>query len=129
MMGGDSVKLIIPGPPVTKKNSQRIVKLGNGRHTIRPSKAFEAYQKQAGVFIPGTMRKGLSGRYNVKCVYFMPTRRKVDLVNLLEATCDILVNYRVLEDDNSKIVASHDGSRVEYSKDNPRVEIEIEEIP
>lgn len=123
------MKLTINLPPVTKKNSQRIVKLGNGRYSIRPSKAFEAYQKQAGVFIPGTIRKGLNGRYNVKCVYFMPTRRKVDLVNLLEATLDILVHYRVLEDDNSSIVAGHDGSRVDYDKHNPRVEIEIEEIP
>lgn len=122
------MKLIINGTPITKKNSQRIVKLRNGCYSIRPSKAFEAYQEQAGVFIPGAMRKRFSGRYNVKCVYFMPTRRKVDLVNLIEATCDILVHYRVIADDNSSIVASHDGSRVDYDKENPRVEIEIEEI-
>lgn len=119
---------MIHGTPVTKKNSQRIVKLGNGRYSIRPSKAFEAYQEQAGWFIPRTMRKCLSGRYNVKCVYFMPTRRKVDLVNLIEATMDILVHYSVLADDNSSIVVGHDGSRVEYDKHNQRVEIEIEEI-
>ena len=35
---------------------------------------------------------------------------------------------RVLEDDNSKIVAAHDGSRVDYDKQNPRVEIWIEEM-
>lgn len=122
------MKLMIHGAPVTKKNSQRIVKIGNGRLSIRPSKAFEAYQEQAGWFIPGTMRNGLSGRYNVKCVYFMPTRRKVDLVNLLEATLDILVHYHVIADDNSSIVAGHDGSWVGYDKHNPRVEIEIEEI-
>lgn len=52
----------------------------------------------------------------------------MDLVNLLEATCDILVHYRVLEDDNSKIVVSHDGSRVLYDKENPRVEIWITEV-
>lgn len=122
------IKLSIPGAPITKKNSQRIVRLGNGRCSIRPSKAFEAYQKTASVFIPVKLRKGLNGRYNVKCVYYMPTRRKVDLVNLLEATCDILVHYHVLEDDNSRIVVSHDGSKVEYDKKNPRTEIEIEEI-
>lgn len=120
------IKLLLPGPPVTKKNSQRIVRFGNGRCSIQPSKAFEEYQKTASVFIPGKLRNGLNGRYNVKCTYYMPTRRKVDLVNLLEATCDILVHYNVLEDDNSRIVASHDGSRVIYDKSNPRVEIEIE---
>ena len=35
---------------------------------------------------------------------------------------------RVLEDDNSKIVAAHDGSRVEIDRRNPRVEIKIEEM-
>lgn len=62
---------------------------------------------------------------NMKCLYFMPTKRLVDLANLLEATCDILVHYRVLRDDNSRIIVSHDGSRVQYDKKNPRVEIEI----
>ncbi|AWY06882.1 MAG: holliday junction resolvase [Caudoviricetes sp.] len=122
------LKITIPGPPVTKKNSQRIIRLGNGRYSIHPSKAFEAYQKSAGIFIPGTLRRSLSGRYNVKCEYFMPTRRRVDLVNLLEATCDILVHYHVLEDDHSGVVASHDGSRVVYDKERPRVEIEISEV-
>ena len=58
----------------------------------------------------------------------MATRRKVDLVNLLEATCDILVHTGVLEDDNSRIVTGHDGSEVRYDKENPRVEIEISEV-
>lgn len=65
---------------------------------------------------------------NVKCVYYMPDRRKVDLCNLLSATCDILVKCGILADDNCKIVASHDGCRVLYDKQNPRVEIEIKEI-
>ena len=50
------------------------------------------------------------------------------LVNLLEATCDILVTAGVLADDNSKIVAAHDGSRVLYDKESPRVEITIERM-
>jgi Holliday junction resolvase RusA-like endonuclease len=58
----------------------------------------------------------------------MPTRHRVDLVNLLEATCDILVDAGILADDNSNIVAAHDGSRVEYDKYNPRVEITISPI-
>ena len=65
---------------------------------------------------------------NVKCVYYMPTKRKVDITNLMSATHDVLVKYQVLEDDNSKIIYSVDGSRVFYDKNNPRTEIEIEEI-
>ena len=58
----------------------------------------------------------------------MKTRRAVDLANLLEATCDILVGANVLADDNTKVVATHDGSYVDYDKDNPRVEIFISEV-
>jgi Holliday junction resolvase RusA-like endonuclease len=58
----------------------------------------------------------------------MCTNRRVDLCNLLEASCDILVDAGILADDNSKIVVAHDGSRVRYDKQNPRVEIEIERV-
>lgn len=57
----------------------------------------------------------------------MDTLRLVDLSNLLESTCDILVLYGVLQDDNSRIVCSHDGSRVLLDRENPRAEITIEE--
>ena len=55
----------------------------------------------------------------------MPTRRRVDKSNLEAATHDILAKYDIIEDDNRDIVASTDGSRVYYDKENPRVEIEI----
>lgn len=122
------MKIIIFGNPASKKNSQRIIRLKNGRPCIRPSERFCAYQEAAGWFIPQKAREGIDRPVNVKCVYYMQTRRRVDLVNLLEATCDILVHYGVLADDNSNIVVSHDGSCVRYSKENPRVEIEITDI-
>lgn len=58
----------------------------------------------------------------------MPTRRRVDLSNLLNSTLDILVHYGVLLDDNRNIVYSVDGSRVLYDKASPRTEIEITPI-
>lgn len=61
----------------------------------------------------------------MRCLYYMPNRRRVDLVNLMEATCDILVKAGVLDDDRAAIVAGHDGSRVLLDRQNPRVEIEI----
>lgn len=120
------MKLVILGAPRTKKNSQRIVPAGKGYHLL-PSKAYEQYETAA-LWQIRRPREPINRRVNVKCVYYMPTRRTVDLCNLLEATCDILVRAGVLADDNSSIVAGHDGSRVEYSKGNPRAEIEIGEL-
>lgn len=116
----------IPIAPVTKKNHQQIV-VNHGRHFVMPSKQYKEYEKLAGFFIKN---KNLNIDYpiNLKAVYYMPTRGRVDLVNLLEATCDVLVAYKVIADDNYKIVASMDDSRVYYDKENPRTEITITKL-
>lgn len=118
-------KLIIPIAPVTKKNSQRIIRLHN-RPCIVPSKAYKAFEDAAMYYVP-RMQTPLTGRYNVQAVYYMPTRRRVDLVNLQEATLDILVKGGMLADDNSGIVVSMDGSRVCYDRARPRTEVYITE--
>ena len=125
------MKLTLYGNPVTKKNSQRILykftKFGRKTPFIAPSKAYVDYETDCLRQIKRP-HSPISARVNVKCVYYMKTARRVDLANLIEATTDILVKARVLEDDNSKIVSAHDGSRVDYDKQNPRVEIWIEEM-
>lgn len=67
-------------------------------------------------------------RVNVKAVYYRATRHRVDLCNLHECLCDVLVKHGVVEDDNSNIIVTMDGSRVLYDKENPRTEVEITEI-
>ena len=118
------IHLTIPISPVTKKNSQQIVMV-KGRPIIMPSQRYRSYERACEPFL-----EELSIDYPITlaCHYYMPTKRRVDLVNLLEATCDVLVKYKVISDDNSRVVASHDGSRVFYDKENPRTEIFIEEF-
>lgn len=126
------MKITLYGDPRTKKNSQRPVRIrkkGGGEFTrLLPSEAYETYEKDCLRQITGDNRNCIDIPVNVRCIYFMKTRRRVDLSNLLEATDDILVSAGVLLDDNSRIVAGHDGSRVSYDKENPRVEITIEEM-
>lgn len=120
----------IPGIPITKKNHQKIaINKKTGNPLIVQSGAYLAYEKAAGYFLPPRgWEKAINYPVNVCCVYYMPNKRRVDLTNLLAATNDILVKYGILKDDNCNIVVSHDGSRVLYDKENPRVEIEIREI-
>ena len=119
------IKFVIGVAPKTKKNSQQIIRI-KGKPRIIPSKLYKKYEKDSAPFIPNI--ETINYPINLKCIYYMPTRRKVDLNNLLEATTDMLVHYKVLEDDNSKIVVSHDGSRVRYDKNIPRTEIFIDRI-
>jgi Holliday junction resolvase RusA-like endonuclease len=109
--------------PITKKNSQRIIRRGN-RPMVIPSAQYKRYEHDAAQYMPEEPPM-ISEPVNVKTVFFMPTRRRVDLSNLLEAAHDVLVHYGVLKDDNCKVIVSVDGSRVRYDKDNPRTEIEI----
>lgn len=99
-----------------------------GKSVVLPSKAYERYEDDCLKQITGKHRKNIDYKINLKVLYFMPTKGRVDLVNLLSATCDILTKAHVISDDNSKIVVSHDGSRVYYDKENPRAEIYIERV-
>lgn len=123
---GVEIGLTLYGRPYTKKNSQRIAKnKKTGARFVKPSANYEAYEKNCLAQIPHCMRLFIEEPVNVRCVYWMPTRHRVDLVNLLEATDDILVNAGLLKDDNAQIIVSHDGSRARFDKENPRVEIVI----
>ena len=118
----------IHGAPITKKNSQQIlVNPKTKRPFIAPSKQYKAYEAMAIKELGKPKRPPIDTPVNMQCVYYMPTRRKADLCNLIEATCDIFTKAGILEDDNSGIVKAHDGSRVLYDKENPRVEVCLED--
>lgn len=119
-----NLKLVLRGQPITKKNSQQIIRAGN-RRMVLPSPQYRQYEKDCLWQIPPKAKQCIDMPVNVQCIFYMPTRRRVDLVNLQEATLDILVAAGVLADDNCRIVAAMDGSRVDYDKYNPRVEITI----
>lgn len=118
------MKFIIPVAPITKKNHQQIIRV-NGRPMVIPSRQYKQYEADCAPFL-----KAMHIDYpvNVKALYYMPTRRRVDLCNLHESLCDVLVKYGVVTDDNCNIIQSMDGSRVLYDKQNPRTEVYIEEV-
>lgn len=127
--GRELLNITIPLPPITKKNSQQIV---INRKTQKPviiqSKKYLHYEQDCGYFIKRP-NEPIDRPINIKAIYYMPTRRRVDLINLHAALHDVLVAYRVIADDNCKIVVGTDGSRVMYDKNNPRTEICITEVP
>ncbi|MEG1491917.1 MAG: RusA family crossover junction endodeoxyribonuclease [Oscillospiraceae bacterium] len=124
------IKYTVKLPPITKKNSQQILtNKKTGRPFIAPSSQYKTYADKAGWFLKPTPPQPIDCECNVKCLFYLPTRRKTDLTNLLEAIDDILVSCGVLEDDNYSIVTAHDGSRCFYDKENPRTEIIITKLP
>ena len=120
------IQFTIDLSPRSKKNSMQIlVNPRTRRPFVAPSSAYKAYRKAALMLIPAVARQGINYPVNVKAVFYMPTRRRVDLVNLEEALLDVLVDAGVLADDCSGIVAGMDGSRVVYNKEKPGTEVTI----
>lgn len=117
------IKMTIPIQPITKKNHQRIVVQGK-RRMILPSEQYVQYEQQCGWFIKGKGMK-IDKPCEVVCLFYMKDHRICDLPNHLASIDDILVKYGVLADDNSRILVSHDGSRVLYDPQNPRTEVTI----
>lgn len=126
----EEIQITIPFAPVSKKNHQQIVRIGGVPRVIQ-SKQYREYEKATlphlRMIWKAFGKAPIGEPVNVQMTFYMPTRRKVDLVNLQEAALDVLVKGEVLEDDNCKIVVTMDGSRVSYDKKNPRTEIIITE--
>ena len=121
-------KGVIPIAPVSKKNSRQVFRnFRTGRIMLAQSKAYRKYEAAALMCLKGP-KSPISDMVNVKMGFYMPTHRIVDLGNLEAAALDVLVKAGVLKDDNCRIVYTHDGSHVDYDKENPRTEIEISEI-
>lgn len=131
---------LIPLNPRTKKNGQEIMfnsKLKNGffKKTaygfkyvgvpfISQNNRYKQYENDAGWFLK-KIPQPISEPVNVKCIFYREKETRCDLTNLLEAIDDILVHYKILKDDNFKIIVGHDGSRVYVDREHPRTEIEI----
>lgn len=120
------MQITIPLNPVTKKNHGTIVKV-RGKSIMLPSKQYVKYEKECKPYIP-VLEKPIDYPINLKCSFYMQTKRKVDISNLISAISDILTKFNFILDDNRNIVVSYDGSRVYYNKENPHTVVEITKV-
>lgn len=136
-MSRAEIKYTLLGECRTKKNHMMIAGAGSKcpvckkpqKQWIRQGSFHDAYSEAAKWQLIPRPPKPIECPVNVKCVFYMKTRRRVDALNLLATIDDLLVDVGILADDNSNIVVAHDGSRVLYDKDNPRTEITITKMP
>lgn len=112
----------IPGRPISKKNSMNVVYNKKLQRTfVVQSSQWKKYEKEAKKhLIP--LHPPIDVPVNVTVTYWVHKNKdgslpkaKLDLLNLLAGTDDLLVKYKILADDDCKIVVGHDGSRVNYT--------------
>lgn len=111
----------------SKKNSQQII-YSKGRPMIIQSKIYHEFERECGKFLFKYKKGKITYPINLKCLFYVPDKRKRDLTNLENAIADILVKYEILEDDNYNIIAGWDGSRIFYQKGTEKIEITIEKM-
>lgn len=118
-------RLIIPGQPATKKNSQ-VARCVNGKPVVLQSKAYRAYEKMALKALLACPRAEFWGPVTVTVNYWLKDNRRPDLNNLMAATADILEKAGVIPNDRE--IVSWDGSRIMGVSPDPRVEITIRAV-
>lgn len=131
--------IIIYGNPFIKKNSQRTIWHKYLKRIIVVYSAnYNAWKKdsmmQLGLSSRGKWRvvedrpEGIDFPVIMKCHFYVKDNIRRDMSALYEGIQDVLVEAKVLKDDNFKIIAGHDGSRVFIDKENPRIELWLQEV-
>lgn len=120
------IKFTLPIRPVTKKNSGQIITVG-GIPRLIPSKQYLQFEKDCQPYFKRVLNQigQIDYPINLQAIFYVETKWRIDLPNLLNAVDDAMVKSELILDDNRDIIASHDGSRVYHDKFNPRIEIEI----
>lgn len=121
------MKITIPGNAISKKNSQRVILMGK-RRSIRPSEAYDKWDKQACLHLRLMGIQPWKGSYPVDIQFFFyrQNRRKFDIDNLFCGALDVLQKVGFLEDDSmSHVIPVYGGWEID--KEHPRVELFISE--
>lgn len=122
------MRIVIPLLCRSKKNSEEIcINRRTGKRFIKQCELYLAFERDCAYFLKRYARH-ITTPINLKCLFFVPDKRRRDLTNLLNAMQDILIKYDVIADDNYNIVAGVDGSRVIYEKDKELIVIDITEM-
>jgi hypothetical protein len=116
MPGVPMFSQVIPGTPVTKKNSPRIISV-RGRKLIIPSKAYTQWLENCGNFVVAHHID-----YPVSCCALIYRAKDIgDANNYYGAIADMLEHYQVVT--NDRLIRHWDGSRILKDAKAPRVEL------
>lgn len=122
----DPFKLVINGRIPSKKNSRCLFVRG-GRIVNIPSKAYSEWHKSATLQLKSNPTPLLITQIGLlQLTFFAPDRRGTDLTNKAESIMDLLVDNKVLADDNWWVVGNINLRLGGVDKENPRCEILID---
>jgi len=123
------VLFVIDGKPLSSKNSRPVFYTRSGKPFIGKSKRLSQYTEKALWELKAQKAKNresfpLTDDLRAKFTFFVPDKRKRDLVNLMQLPSDLLQRAEIIEDDCQ--IKCLDGSKILLDKKSPRTEIYIE---
>ena len=118
------MKIIIPGRIPSKKNS-RITVRKTGRSF--PSAKYKAWHREASKHIKDNIKGAMIERCKVTLSFYAPDKRATDLSNKTESIMDLLVDNKVIKDDNWFVCPNVHMIFKEIDRTNPRCEVIIKE--
>lgn len=119
-------KIVVKGRIPSKKN-EKISMVRNGKLFIMPSKRFKEWHEQAVWDLKIQNIELIENVERVEIVLYAPDKRRSDLTNKAESLMDLLVDVKILEDDNWFIVGDIHLKFGGVDRENPRAEIFIKE--
>ena len=120
--------IVIEGEVYSKKNSRQIVG-SKGRPRLLPSKQYMGWAESALWQLKVHPAVGRRWKYplTVHFKFFRKTKRAFDYNNLSQGPMDLLVEAGIIKDDSMLYVTPCFSGGWVVDKENPRVEIYIEE--
>lgn len=120
-----SLQIIIKGRVPSKKNSRNLFVRGGKLFNI-PSKRYKEWHNEASKQIENYIpTEPIQKVKHISIHFWAPDKRKTDLTNKAESILDLLVDSKVIADDNWFIVNSIALFFAEVDREDPRCEIAI----
>lgn len=120
------MQIIIPGRIPSKKNS-RLCFVRGGRPVNISSRDYRDWHERARLAIaPQIIKQQTIGKaQSVTIIFYMADNRGRDLTNVAESVMDLLVDLRVIKDDQWQVTGPVNLLPGGVDRDNPRAEVFI----
>lgn len=120
----DGYKIILPFPP-SSNTAYPTVRTGRSLRRIK-SDALKKWQTKAQKALHGVPE--IKDKVNIIYLMYFPDNRQRDGQNYMKAPLDLLVQNKILQDDNRNYVAAEAWQDKGTNKENPRIEIIIKPV-
>lgn len=121
----NSVIFYLSGRIPSKKNSKYMI-YAKGRPMFIPSPAYKSWHEEQSWQIKRRVPKEPYEDVTITLEFYAPDKRATDLSNKAESIMDLLVDSKVIKDDNWFVVPQLILRFVRVYKENPGVQITIE---